>query len=196
MDSPNWTAFSGLETIASGSPRQVVTALKDLQRRGGDAASVLIFNDDTGQRIELDLRGSAGDVLQHIAESPAAETPHDGSAKARTPGRPKLGVVAREVTLLPRHWEWLATQRGGASVALRKLVDEARRGGGESDRLRLAQDHAYRFMRAVAGDLAGFEEASRALFAADGARFTAHIQSWPAGVRSYAEKLAARALSG
>jgi hypothetical protein len=112
----------------------------------------------------------------------------------RSPGRPKLGVVAREVTLLPRHWEWLNRQPGGASVALRKLVEDARRVNEGRDGVRRAQEVAYRFMSTIAGDLPGFEEATRALFARDRSRFGENTLSWPADVREHASKLAALAL--
>jgi hypothetical protein len=101
-----------------------------------------------------------------------------------------LGVVAKEVTLLPRHWDWLNLQPGGASVALRKLVEEARRTSGHHDRVRAAQESAYRFMSAVAGNLSGFEEAARALFAYDRRRFSQMIAAWPDDVRDYAVRLA------
>jgi hypothetical protein len=94
------------------------------------------------------------------------------------------------VTLLPRHWEWLAAQPGGASVALRKLVEEARRANAGADRVRRAREAAYHFTHALAGDLPGFEEATRALFAGDRARFERHAASWPADVREHAVRLA------
>ena len=112
---------------------------------------------------------------------------------ATVASRPKLGVIAREVTLLPRHWEWLSSQPGGASVALRKLVEEARRANAGRDRIRQAQEAAYRFVSVLAGNLPGFEEACRALFAGDAARFDSLVQGWPAGVRNHAQRLAARA---
>jgi hypothetical protein len=108
----------------------------------------------------------------------------------RGPGRPRLGVVAREVTLLPRHWEWLGEQPGGASAALRRIVDEARRGSHDKDRVRKAQEAAYRFLSAMAGDLPGFEEANRALFAGDAARFEREVAGWPSDVRDHATTLA------
>ncbi|MFY0534142.1 DUF2239 family protein [Nannocystis pusilla] len=53
----------------------------------------------------------------------AAEEP-----PARTgPGRPKLGVVSREVSLLPRHWEWLERQPSGSR---RRCADSSRRRSG------------------------------------------------------------------
>jgi hypothetical protein len=112
------------------------------------------------------------------------------SSEPRGRGRPKLGVVAREVTLLPRHWEWLNAQSGGASVALRKLVDEARRANGGRDRRRAARDAAYHFMSAMAGNLKNFEEASRALFADDRRKFTGLVAAWPADIRDHVVKLA------
>ena len=112
------------------------------------------------------------------------------SGEPRGRGRPKLGVVAREVTLLPRHWDWLAAQPGGASVTLRKLVEEARRANLDRDRQRQASECAYHFMSAMAGDMAGFEEASRALFANDAAKFRQQTEAWPADVRDYVRYLA------
>ena len=112
---------------------------------------------------------------------------------ARPRGRPKLGVVAREVTLLPRHWDWLNGQPGGASVTLRKLVEEARRRSSATDQAREGQEAAYRFMSAIAGDLPGFEEATRALWRRDAARFEHETDAWPKDVRDHARALAARA---
>ncbi|WP_107313666.1 DUF2239 family protein, partial [Burkholderia metallica] len=113
-----------------------------------------------------------------------------GAGEQRGRGRPKLGVVSREVTLLPRHWEWLAAQPGGASVALRKLVEDARRTHAAADRLRDAQTRAYHFMSAMAGDLPGFEEAARALYANDPARLAELVAGWPEDVRDHALALA------
>ena len=125
---------------------------------------------------------------------PAAATvspaPDAQPSEPRGRGRPKLGVVAREVTLLPRHWEWLNAQPGGASVALRKLVDEARRATGDKDRQRAARDAAYHFMSAMAGNLPNFEEASRALFGVDRRRLAALIAPWPDDIRDHIVKLA------
>ena len=97
------------------------------------------------------------------------------------------------MTLAPRHWEWLALQSGGASAALRRLVEEARRSSAPKDRVRAAQEGAYRFMAAMAGDLPGFEEATRALFAGDRQRFERLVAPWPGDVGAYAMNLAAPA---
>lgn len=180
------TAFSGADRIASGRLIDVALAVKAALARDA-AASLLVFDDMTGAVVDLDLRGSAADVAARL--SPPTMPPVE-PAPARGRGRPKLGVVAREVTLLPRHWEWLAAQPGGASHALRRLVDDARRSDRGQTDLRRAQDAAYRFMAAMAGNLPGFEEASRALFAADRAGFAAQTASWPADIRSYAHRLA------
>ena len=179
------TAFAGSTRIASGPLAAVGQAVRVLQAREPEAA-VLVFDDATGAVVDLDPRDTTGEGAQ-----PAPRiTPPDEEAPQRGRGRPKLGVVAREVTLLPRHWEWLAAQRGGASHALRRLVDEARKADGGRSRSRAAQDAAYRFMSAMAGNLAGFEEASRALFAGDEEAFSARMASWPEDVRAYALKLA------
>ncbi|WP_025413074.1 DUF2239 family protein [Gemmatirosa kalamazoonensis] len=183
------TAFEGTRRIASGALGEVALATKAVVERG-PTGPVLVFDDDTSEPIELDLRGSDEDVLRRLAPPPP---PAEEPKATRGPGRPRLGVVAREVTLLPRHWEWLAAQPGGASVALRRLVDEARRDREPADRLRAAREAAYRFMSAMAGDAPGFEEATRALFAGDRVRFTAQTADWPSDVRDHARRLAAAA---
>ena len=178
-----FTAFEGERRLAFGPLAEVALAVKRVEGRA--FAPIAVFSDSTGRAVDLDLRGSDEDVVARLAETPAtaAETP-------RGRGRPRLGVVAREVTLLPRHWEWLNAQPGGASVALRKLVDEARRANG--DRQRSARDAAYHFMSAMAGNLPNFEEASRGLFADDRRRFVSQIAGWPADIRDHVVKLAYR----
>ncbi len=177
------TAFEGSRRIGAGALREVVGLAKSVMDRGS-TDPILIFDDATAHPIEVDFRGTPEDVLLRI-EGSAPEAP------ARGPGRPRLGVVAREVTLLPRHWDWLNGQPGGASVALRKLVEEARHANEGKDRTRRAQDAGYRFMTAMAGDLPGYEEAMRGFFARDRARFDEHIEAWPADVRDHARRLAA-----
>lgn len=145
---------------------------------------LLVFEEATGRLVDLDLRGSLEDSV--------ARLPPDLAPKPAR-GRPKLGVTAREVTLLPRHWEWLAGQPGGASAALRKLVDQARRDNSSADDIRLAQEATYRVMTTLAGDRANYEEAVRALFADDRARFHDLISAWPADIRDYIGGLSARA---
>ena len=133
-------------------------------------------------------------MLRRLAATDSKQAAVVTEAPPRGPGRPKLGVVAREVTLLPRHWDWLNAQPGGASVALRKLVEEARRANEGKDRVRQSQEAAYRFMSVMAGNRPGFEEATRALFAGRAGRFDQLIEPWPEDVRHYARKLAAPAL--
>jgi hypothetical protein len=185
------TAFAGFEQIASGDLAFVALKAKEAMDRPG-AAPVLIFDDVTGETVEVDFRGTEDDLLKRLAVAPV-EPDRDVS---RGPGRPKLGVVAREVTLLPRHWDWLNSQPGGASVALRKLVEGARRANEGRDRVRQSQEAAYRFMSALAGNLPGFEEAARALFAGERSRFDDRVAAWPADVRSRARKLSAGAFEG
>lgn len=174
------TAFSGHRLIATGTPREIVGAVKAAVEAG---ESVLVFDDIDAKPVEFDLRGDLEAVLSRL--TPAIE-------EKRGPGRPKLGVIAREVTLLPRHWDWLAGQPGGASVALRKLVEGALREAEGPDRVRKGREAAYRFMTAVAGNLAGYEEATRMLFAGDWTAFDAVVEGWPEGVREHVRMLAGR----
>src|SRR4051812_6264008 len=165
----SYSAFSGFDNLGSGS-------LADAYAASQSTHGALIFDRETGRVVDIDPR------FPPTAEAPRA-------------GRPKLGVVAREVTLLPRHWDWLASQPGGASVALRKLVEHARRGSGDKDRVRIAREVAYRFMAAMAGDLRNTEEASRALFAGDATRFYSLIAAWPEDIRDHTARLAADGLA-
>jgi hypothetical protein len=193
VETTRCTAFEGSRRLAHGDVAEVALAAKAAIDSGA-TEPVLIFDDGTAQIIDIDFRGSADDVRQWLNRRAAPSATADTEPEAaKRPGRPKLGVVGREVTLLPRHWDWLNGQPGGASVALRKLVEEARRANEDTDRKRKARDTAYRFMAAMAGDRPGFEEASRALFAGDAARFRALIQAWPADVRDYLVTLAAGA---
>ena len=187
-----YVAFEGARCIGSGDLRDVARSARQALGRQPDA-SILIFNSRTGALVDVDFRGSADDVVARIPLPEASAADEDTVAAPRGPGRPKLGVVAREITLLPRHWDWLAQQKGGASVAIRKLVDEARRVNEEPDRIRLGQEAAYRFMSAMAGNRPHFEEAIRALFANDPRRFEKLIAEWPADIRDHAAKLAERA---
>jgi len=156
----------------------VATAVKTAHDAG---EAVLVFSDLDARPVEFDLRGELADVLARLEPVPAEK---------RGPGRPKLGVAAREVTLLPRHWDWLASQPGGASVTLRKLVEGALREADGPDRARRAKEAAYRFMTAVAGDLPNYEQATRTLFAGDWTAFDAVVADWPADVREHAQRLA------
>jgi len=179
------TAFHGKTRIASGDLRDVAVKSKDLLDRD-PTAQLLIFSDATSELIELDLRGTPQQVVDRIGVT-SPDTP------SRGPGRPKLGVVAREVTLLPRHWEWLAAQRGGASVALRKLVEHAIKTTRDSDSMRRAQDVTYRFVSAMAGNEPGFEEAIRALLRGEAESLKECVPVWPPDIRDHARKLAAAA---
>ena len=186
-----YVAFAADRCIASGGLRSVARAAKETHDRQRDVA-ILVFDGKSGP-VEIDFRGSIDDVLARLPDHPTAPaTAEDNPAAGpRGPGRPKLGVVAREVTLLPRHWEWLAQQSGGASVALRKLVDDARRVSKDIDRIRLARETAYRFIAAMGENKPHYEEVGRALFAGDAERFEAWTATWPADVRDHARRLAA-----
>lgn len=178
-----YSAFLGSCRIASGALTDVAVTAHAI---GALEQPLLVFSDVSGEQIELDLRGSEDDVRARYAP----RTPRADEAPARGRGRPRLGVVAREVTLLPEQWEWLGSQPGGASVALRKLVQEARRNGTERDRVRRAQERSYKLMVSLAGDMAGFEEAARALFANDRKALQTMLASWPRDIRDHLWRLA------
>jgi uncharacterized protein len=183
---PTCTAFANGAFFTFGPPWEVALTVKAALERG-ETADILTFDDATGRLVDFDFRGSDEDLVARL------RPPGGDGAKAR--GRPKLGVVAREVTLLPRHWEWLGSQPGGASVTLRKLVDAARAANDGRDAIRQAQQAADRFMAAMLGNQPGYEDASRALYAGDAARFEAMTQPWPADLRDHARRLASAAFA-
>ena len=181
------TAFEGTRLIATGDlPAVALKAKKVIDR--GPRGPVLIFDDETSELLEVDFNGSEEDLRRRLSVD--GEPGEPVAEVRRGPGRPRLGVVAREVTLLPRHWEWLNRQPGGASVALRKLVEEARKANQGKDLLRTAQEAAYKFMTAMAGNEPGYEEALRALFGHNEARFNEMVETWPPAVRKQVLKLA------
>lgn len=186
------TAFAGSRRLAGGTLAEVAGAVR-AALDAGEAEAVLVFDDDSGAAIDLDLRGDVDAVRARYASVPAKAEVDEAPESKRGPGRPRLGVVSREISLLPRHWDWLAAQPGGASAVLRKLVEQARRAGAGTDRKRRAREAAYRIMAAIAGDAPGFEEATRALFADDAERFAKHMAAWPADVRRYVAERAADA---
>ena len=201
---PTYTAFEGYRILAAGPLADVALAVK--RAMDADAAqALLVYQDGSGTQTDLNLSGSDAQVADRyrspdgaapVGAAPAGGPPEsseisDSAALApRGRGRPKLGVVAREVTLLPRHWEWLGAQPGGASVALRKLVEQARRDNDAQGRQRQRQEAAYQFMASMAGNLPGFEEATRALYADDRDRYAQCVAAWPEDVRGYAMRLA------
>ena len=194
--------------LLSGPLDAVALAVKAATESGSPNA-VLVFDDTTGRVVDLDLRGTAAEVVERLSRPPSNQpvapnndgntkdgSARDGVTEARGRGRPRLGVVAREVTLLPKQWEWLAAQPGGASAVLRRLVDDARRSGGLERARRTAQEAAYHFMLAIAGDLPGYEEATRALFANDRRGLEHCIAHWPHDIRAHALRLAFGAPDG
>ncbi len=184
------TAFEGSKRIASGPLAEVAIAVKQAVDRGG-REPVLVFDNETSHLVELDLRGSVADVVRRVRQAvPPAPPPESEGTAPRGPGRPRLGVVAREVTLLPRHWEWLSRQPGGASAALRRLVEAARKADEGWDQVRQARESAYRFLSAMAGNERGFEEACRALFKGQRERFHELTTLWPFDVAEHARRLA------
>lgn len=186
------TAFQSGRRLAAGPLFDVARAVKAAFDRD-PTVTALTFDDRTGAQLDFDLSGTAEEFVERLTarakyEAYLAEERAPSAPRGR--GRPKMGVIAREVTLLPRHWEWLASQPGTASQVLRRLVDEARRADGGKGSARVAREHAYAFISAIGGNLPGFEEATRALFAGDRAKFERETAEWPADVREYAARLA------
>ena len=177
MSADQFVAFEGMNRLASGT-LQKVAKIVSKRLEVCPEASILVFDESTGTQTDFDLRHTTPTPLSDATKTPVG------------PGRPKLGVVGREVTLLPRHWEWLNSQPGGASVALRKLVETARKDNAARDETRRRHEAAYRFMSALAGDLRGHEEALRSLFADDRSGVAQHSRSWPPDVQSFMMQLA------
>lgn len=172
-----YTAFIGETVVAAGCANELLPPLKTRFEQD-TGLPILIFEDQSGRQVDFDLR------------APLPETPRTG------PGRPRLGVVSREITLLPRHWDWLEQQPNGASAAIRRLIDEARKRDAASPNPRAAQDAAARIMTALAGNLPGYEEATRALYAGAHDRFESLIAGWPEDIRAYVARIAEPAFSG
>lgn len=171
---PAFVAFSGARLVASGGLREVLPILK--QRFDHDRSDmVLVFQTDTGRQRDFDLRGTLDEVLDRAAPEPS-----------KGPGRPRLGVVSREVSLLPQHWDWLEAQPAGASAALRRLVDAAIKHQPGKERARRMREAVSCFLTSIAGDRPNFEEACRALFAGESERFAALIDRWPKDIRDLA----------
>jgi hypothetical protein len=168
-----YTVFVGDRLLISADLRAILARVWEHLDGGGEP--VLIFEDRNGRQIDFDFRGTLEEVLDRAAPP----------ARRAGPGRPKLGVVSREVSLLPRHWEWLEGQPSGISAGLRRRVDEARKREPDKERARLAREAAAAFRWGMAGDRPGFEEASRALFAKDQERLEDLVRDWPRDVRSH-----------
>ncbi len=202
---PTYTAFEGDTLLGKGPLTEVILKIK--KRMGkADNSPALIFNDATGNTMDFNFQGSEKDVLRRLevfvgeADGKGKDAKgkdgkgRDGKGKAAEeaagPGRPKLGVISREVSLLPRQWEWLASQSGGASAVLRRLVDDARKKSGDALTVKQTQERTYKFLSVMAGNLMGYEEAIRALYRKDAKGFATHTEGWPKDVKRHAEMLA------
>lgn len=190
-NSQSYTAFDGHKLLTQGPLEDVVLKLKR-HLKSNPNSSPLVFSDSSGKQMDFDMHGTEKEVLQklHIYRgTDGAPTLNQG------PGRPKLGVVAREISLLPRHWEWLSTQSGGASATLRRLVDETKKTSFGKDLVKQAQERTYKYMSAIAGDLPNYEEALRALYKKDKALFKTQISDWPSDIKEYAKTLSIEVFS-
>ena len=179
MSSQQWIAFAGHERLKQGQPAVVARAVKQYDTSHPNIM-VGVFDAVTGKCVDIDLTGSEDDVVERLSTS-----------HKRGRGRPKLGVVSREISLLPRHWTWLSTQRGGASATLRRLVDQARKADSIGDKAQQAIDRTHQFVWNIGGDLPGFEEATRALFRMDLDAFDDAIADWPPDVVEHVQHMLA-----
>lgn len=187
MPEPTYYLFSHKQLLCKGDLIQVLSRAH-LARSQDSQIQLLALNGHSGQMLEMDLRGSLEEVLERIPAPPALAD----SEKKNGPGRPKIGVEGKEITLLPRHWEWLASQAGGASVTLRKMVEKAMKENSHADRIRQIQESTYQWMWNLAASEPNYEEASRALFAGDLELFATHIREWPADIAQATLELAHR----
>lgn len=189
MDPANpqlYSAFIGHQLLAQGPLEKVALKVRK-KMKDEPSASILVFSDLTGKEMDFDIRGSEKEVLERLQIFRTQEHPaHENSG----PGRPKLGVISREVSLLPRHWEWLSTQSGGASATLRRLIEDAKKGSSNKEQVKQAQERTYKFMAAIAGNFPNYEEALRALYAKDKKKFETQINDWPKDILSHTKKLA------
>lgn len=179
----NYTAFENFEMLEQGSLEKVALSVKK-RLKSQKTASILIFSDLTGRQMDFDLSGTDKQVLERLKIYFPQEAP-----VSQGPGRPKLGVTAREISLLPRHWEWLSNQEGGASSVIRHLIEEKMKGAA-LNRTKILQDRTYKFLSAIAGNLPHFEEAIRFLFRKEKERFLEFTSSWPKDIVSHALVLA------
>lgn len=196
------TAFQGHRLLRSGPLVEVALAVKTANENGS-SGTILVFDDLTGHQIFLDLRGTKADIIERLSRPPQtnigryrprpteeAQVVKEEVSESRGRGRPRLGVVAHEVMLLPRQWEWLASHPGGTSAFLRRLVDDAKRDSGYAEKRGAMQEATYQFMLGIAGNFPGYEEATRALFADDRRRLAQCVADWPEDVRAHVMRMA------
>lgn len=186
METNTYTAFETHKILSQGSLEDVVLKVKKRLEKSPES-QIVIYSDVTGKSMDFNFQGSEKEVLKRLE---VYTTPESADEASTGPGRPKLGVISREVSLLPRHWEWLATQSGGASNTLRKLVEESMKKTSGVQTVKTAQERTYKFMSVEAGDLENYEEALRALYRKDKEKFTSDIKTWPRDVQKHILELA------
>lgn len=172
----NYTAFNNNEILAQGSLETIALAVRQKVKEDKNA-SILIFSDLTGRQIDIDISGTEKQVLERLKIYSSNKTPQVSAGA----GRPKLGVIPREISLLPHHWEWLINQDGGSSGIIRKLIDDKIKST-SPDKVKIAQERAYKFLSAIGGNLPNFDEATRYLYRKDKEKFQELTSSWPKGI--------------
>lgn len=177
-----FTVFAGETRLAGGNPADVARAIKAVLQ-GGERRILRVFRDHDAMPATFDATLDVDAISNALLET-------RGGSGRRGQGRPRLGVFAREVTLLPRHWAWLSAQPGGASVTLRKLVDAASHAPFADREERPEAAGLDRFVTAMASMLPWNKEALRAFMLGEEERFVAISENWPADLRDYARQLA------
>lgn len=167
-----YTAFRGDTRIITDSLFNVALALQKQSEM-----NVLVFNDQTGQQIDLDLSGSEDDLKQRYTEV----------EYVKKVGRPKLGVISREITLQQKHWNWLDQQSSSASAVIRKLIDKELNDPSSESNIMLAKQAIDHFMLAMLGNMPNYEEATRALYQGNKSHFLALIHNYPKDLKVYLE---------
>ena len=182
-----YTAFEGFQICAHGSLDSVAISIKQRLKKD-PTTQFLIFSNSSGKQMDLDLSGSQKVILERLKIYQASHF-----SPATGPGRPKLGVISREVSLLPQHWEWLSNQSGGASATIRRLVDEKiKEPVSAENQIKQAQEVVYRVLSSLAGNLPNYEDVIRFLYRRDKKSFRNAMSDWPKDVVSHTMALSKR----
>lgn len=185
-----YAAFKKEKLIAEGDLKKVILKTKRELMRSPESA-ILIFSNETGKTMDFNFQGSENEVLSRLEVF--LEPKIEIDPKEKKVGRPSLGVISREVSLLPKHWEWLACQSGGASAEIRRLVEKAMKQTQAASTVKMAQEKTFRFLNTIAGNFPNFEEAIRSLYRRDLNAFEQIIKFWPVDIKDHALHLSKHA---
>ncbi len=173
-ESERYSSFIGDRHLFTGDLKGMLSQTHAYISRHGEEG-LLIFDNFSGRQIDYNFRVS----LEELLGKELPPTPKKG------PGRPRLGVVCGEISLLPRHWDWLQRQRQSASATIRRLIEAAMKEASPEEKTREAIDAAGKFLWTMAGNLSDFEEASRALYAQKWHILDAITAAWPEDIAKH-----------